>query len=41
MITRHVGHVPEVGTAVSKFGLRFIVREVDEDHLGKVEISRV
>ncbi|WP_437496495.1 hemolysin family protein [Sorangium sp. So ce1099] len=40
MITQHVGKVPEVGTAVSKFGLRFIVRDSDERHIGKVEIVR-
>jgi CBS domain containing-hemolysin-like protein len=41
MLTAHLGHVPEVGTAISKFGLRFIVRDSDDKHIGKVEISRV
>jgi CBS domain containing-hemolysin-like protein len=40
MLTHHLGKVPEVGTAVSKFGLRFIVRDSDERHIGKVEIIR-
>jgi CBS domain containing-hemolysin-like protein len=40
MLTRHVGHVPEIGTSVSKFGLRFVVRDADAEHIGKVEISR-
>jgi len=40
MLTQHLGKVPEVGTAVSKFGLRFIVRDSDERHIGKVEIVR-
>lgn len=40
MLTKHLGKVPEVGTAVSKFGLRFIVRDSDERHVGKVEIVR-
>lgn len=40
MLTHHLGKVPEVGTAVSKFGLRFIVRDSDERHIGKVEIVR-
>ena len=41
MLTRHVGRVPEIGTAVSKFGLRFVVRDADEKHIGKIEISRI
>ncbi|MCC6558248.1 MAG: HlyC/CorC family transporter [Polyangiaceae bacterium] len=40
MLTQHLGKVPEVGTAVNKFGLRFIVRDSDERHIGKVEIVR-
>jgi CBS domain containing-hemolysin-like protein len=40
MLTHHAGKIPEVGTAISKFGLRFIVRELDENHIGKVEIIR-
>ena len=40
MLTQHVGKIPEVGTAVSKFGLHFIVRDSDENRIGKVEIIR-
>ena len=40
MLTHHAGKIPEVGTAISKFGLRFIIRELDENHIGKVEIIR-
>ncbi|MEO5730268.1 MAG: transporter associated domain-containing protein, partial [Byssovorax sp.] len=40
MLTHHVGKIPEVGTAVSKFGLHFIVRDSDENRIGKVEIIR-
>jgi len=40
MLTEHVGRVPEVGTAISKYGLRFIVRDSDEKAVGKVEIIR-
>jgi CBS domain containing-hemolysin-like protein len=40
MLTHHLGKVPEVGTAVSKFGLHFIVRDSDDNHIGKVEIIR-
>ena len=40
MLTDHVGKIPEVGTAVSKFGLHFIVRDSDENRIGKVEIIR-
>jgi CBS domain containing-hemolysin-like protein len=41
MLTLHLGKVPEVGTAFSKFGLRFVVRDSDEKHVGKVEVARV
>jgi CBS domain containing-hemolysin-like protein len=40
MLTAHLGKIPEVGTAVNKYGLRFIVRDSDEKHIGKVEIIR-
>jgi CBS domain containing-hemolysin-like protein len=40
MLTDHVGKIPEVGTAVSKFGLHFIVRDSDSTRIGKVEIIR-
>jgi CBS domain containing-hemolysin-like protein len=40
MLTEHLGKIPEAGTAVSKYGLRFIVRDCDEKHIGKVEIVR-
>jgi magnesium and cobalt exporter, CNNM family len=40
MLTDHVGKIPEIGTAVSKFGLHFIVRDSDENRIGKVEIIR-
>ena len=41
MLTDHLGKVPEVGTAFSKFGLRFVVRDADDRHVGKVEVARV
>ncbi|APR79866.1 Magnesium and cobalt efflux protein CorC [Minicystis rosea] len=41
MLTDHLGKIPEVGTAFSKFGLRFVVRDSDEKHIGKVEVARV
>jgi len=41
MLTEHLGKIPEVGTAFSKFGLRFVVRDSDEKHIGKVEVARV
>jgi len=40
MLMDHLGKVPAVGTAVSKFGLDFIVRESDDKQIGKVEIIR-
>ncbi|WP_231511683.1 hemolysin family protein [Chondromyces apiculatus] len=40
MLTHHLGKVPEVGTSVSKWGLRFVIRDSDERHIGKVEIIR-
>lgn len=41
MLTEHAGKVPAVGTAISKFGFRFIVRDSDEKHVSKVEIIRM
>jgi CBS domain containing-hemolysin-like protein len=41
MLTEHLGKIPEVGTAFSKFGLRFVVRDSDDKHIGKVEVARV
>jgi CBS domain containing-hemolysin-like protein len=41
MLTSHLGRIPEVGTAFDKFGLRFLVRDADEKHVGKVEVARV
>ena len=40
VLTEHVGHVPEAGTEIEKFGLQFIVRDADDKHIGKVEIVR-
>jgi CBS domain containing-hemolysin-like protein len=40
MLMHHLGKVPEVGTAVSRFGLHFIVRDSDDKQIGKVEIIR-
>jgi putative hemolysin len=40
MLTGHLGKIPEVGTAFSKFGLRFIVRASDAKHVCKVEVIR-
>ena len=40
VLIEHLGKIPEKGTAVSMYGLRFIVRDCDEKHIGKVEIIR-
>jgi len=40
LFTEQLGKVPEKGACVSKYGLRFIVRDCDEQHVGKVEIVR-
>ncbi len=40
MLMQHAGKVPEAGTEISKFGYQFIVRDVDDKHIGKVEIVR-
>ncbi|HRI65068.1 MAG TPA: hemolysin family protein [Polyangium sp.] len=40
MITDHLGKIPEKGTSLSKFGMRFIVQDCDEQHIGRVEIIR-
>jgi CBS domain containing-hemolysin-like protein len=40
MLTHHLGKIPEAGTAFSKFGLRFIVRTMEDQHVGKVEVIR-
>jgi putative hemolysin len=40
MLTHFTGRVPEIGTAIERFGLRFIVRDSDEKQVGKVEIVR-
>lgn len=40
MITEHLGKIPEKGTSLSKFGMRFIVQDCDEQHIGRVEIIR-
>jgi putative hemolysin len=40
MLTHHLGKMPEAGSAVSKFGLHFIVRDADDKRIGKVEIIR-
>jgi CBS domain containing-hemolysin-like protein len=41
MLTQQLGRIPEVGTALDKFGLRFVVRASDERKIGKVEVTRV
>jgi CBS domain containing-hemolysin-like protein len=41
MLTTHLGKIPEVGTAFSKFGLRFVIRDSDDKHVAKVEVARV
>jgi len=41
MLTDQLGKIPEVGTAFSKFGLRFVVRDSDDKHIAKVEVARV
>jgi len=40
MLTDKLGRVPEVGTSMVAYGMRFIVRESDEKHIVKVEIVR-
>ena len=40
MLTQQLGKIPEAGTALSRFGLRFIVRTADDKHVGKVEVIR-
>lgn len=40
MITEHLGKIPEKGTSLSKYGMRFIVQDCDEQHIGRVEIIR-
>ncbi|MDI1481140.1 hemolysin family protein [Polyangium sp. y55x31] len=40
LLTEHLGKTPENGASVSKYGLRFIVRDCDEQHIGKVEIVK-
>jgi CBS domain containing-hemolysin-like protein len=40
MLTHHLGKVPPVGTAFNKFGLRFIVRTMDDEQVGKIEVAR-
>ena len=40
MLFDYAGKVPAVGTAISKFGFRFIVRDATEDAVAKVEIVR-
>lgn len=40
MLTRHLGKVPEVGTAIEKGGVEFIVRDWHEGRIAKVEIVR-
>jgi CBS domain containing-hemolysin-like protein len=40
MLTHHAGKIPAAGTAISKYGLQFIVRDSDDKHIGKVEIVR-
>jgi CBS domain containing-hemolysin-like protein len=40
MLTHHAGEIPRVGTTISKYGLRFIVRDSSDDRVGKVEITR-
>jgi CBS domain containing-hemolysin-like protein len=38
MLEDHFGKVPETGAAFSKFGLEFIVRDVADEHIDKIEI---
>jgi CBS domain containing-hemolysin-like protein len=38
MLTGALGKIPVVGTALNKYGLRFIVRSADEKHVCKVEV---
>jgi CBS domain containing-hemolysin-like protein len=40
MLTLALGKVPAAGTALNRFGLRFIVRSADDKHVGKVEVVR-
>jgi magnesium and cobalt exporter, CNNM family len=38
MLREHFGKVPETGAALKKFGMEFIVRDVDDEQIGKIEI---
>ncbi len=38
MLEDHFGKVPDAGAAFSKFGLEFIVRDIADEHIGKIEI---
>lgn len=40
MLTHIAGRVPETGTSIEQFGLRFVVRESDQKQVAKVEIIR-
>jgi putative hemolysin len=40
MLRQHLGKIPEAGTAISKYGLRFTVRDADDKRVGKVEVVR-
>jgi CBS domain containing-hemolysin-like protein len=40
MLTDKLGRVPEIGTSMVAYGMRFIVLESDEKHIVKVEIVR-
>ncbi len=38
MLTDKTGNVPQPGTTIPAYGIRFIVRESDEKHVAKVEV---
>ena len=38
MLEDHFGKVPETGAALNKFGLEFIVRDIADEHIDKIEI---
>jgi len=40
MLTEQLGHVPQVGTTIAAYGMRFVVRDADEKRVARVEIIR-
>jgi CBS domain containing-hemolysin-like protein len=38
LLTHHLGGIPEIGTTLEKYGLKFVVRDKDERRIGKIEV---